>query len=251
MCQWTSAQPATHSMLPSLVHLLILEVEETELILLLLLLLILPFNGLFSRTNWVSRHQKRKPFWILLEQEMTGWQWHQLIHMQIICTSLETDNHASTSPLSFYRLDALPAVQPTVSKHWRKAQAEETEGTRNSWQSENASYMLLMPLWHQLTCTCNSFIRTSAGYISTKQTAKQLPGDGVQHVQQEWCSERWLAVDERCQTDNRQTHCLIIVWLQHDVTVGTAINHQAVSGTGRTRTCRLLSLASCGLWRLV
>jgi len=25
-----------------------------------------------------------------------GWQWHQLDHMQIICTSLQTDNHGST-----------------------------------------------------------------------------------------------------------------------------------------------------------
>jgi len=89
------------------------------LLLLLLLLLIHPFNGLFSRTTWVSRHQKGKPFWILLEQEMTGWQWHQLDHMQIICTSLQTDNHASNSPLSFFRLDALPAAQPTASKHQR------------------------------------------------------------------------------------------------------------------------------------
>ena len=32
-------------------------------------------------------------------QEMIGWQWHQLDHMQIICASLQTDNHASTSPL--------------------------------------------------------------------------------------------------------------------------------------------------------
>jgi len=31
-----------------------------------------PFNGLFSRTTWVSRHQKGKPFWILPEQEMMG-----------------------------------------------------------------------------------------------------------------------------------------------------------------------------------
>jgi len=36
--------------------------------------------------------------WILLEQEMMGWQWRQLDHMQIICTSLQTDNHTSTSP---------------------------------------------------------------------------------------------------------------------------------------------------------
>jgi len=37
-----------------------------------------PFNGLFSRTTWVSQRQKGKPFWILLEQEMMAWQWHQL-----------------------------------------------------------------------------------------------------------------------------------------------------------------------------
>ena len=42
---------------------------------------------------------------------MMGWQWHQLDHMQISCTSLRTDNHTSTSPLSFYRPDALPAAQ--------------------------------------------------------------------------------------------------------------------------------------------
>jgi len=50
---------------------------------------------------------------------MMGWQWHQLDHMQIICTLLQTDNHASISPLSFYRLAALPSAQPTVSKHWK------------------------------------------------------------------------------------------------------------------------------------
>jgi len=65
----------------------------------------------------VPESQKGKPFWILLEQEMMGWAWHQLDHMQIICISLLTDNRASTSPLSFYRPDALPAAQPTASKH--------------------------------------------------------------------------------------------------------------------------------------
>jgi len=49
------------------------------------------FNGLFSRTTWVRRHQKGKPFWILLEQEVTRWQLYQLNHMQIICTSLQTE----------------------------------------------------------------------------------------------------------------------------------------------------------------
>ena len=32
-----------------------------------------------------------------MTHEMTGWQWHQLDHMQVICTSLQTDNHANTS----------------------------------------------------------------------------------------------------------------------------------------------------------
>jgi len=60
-----------------------------------------PFNGPLSRTTRVSKRQ-----------------WHQLGHMQI-CTTLQTNNHASTPPLSFYRPDALLAAQPTVSKHWR------------------------------------------------------------------------------------------------------------------------------------
>ena len=33
---------------------------------------------------------------------MMEWQWHQLDHMQIICTSLQTDNQASTSPPDDY-----------------------------------------------------------------------------------------------------------------------------------------------------
>jgi len=75
-----------------------------------------PFNSFSCRTAWVSWHQKGKPFRTLLEQEMVGWQWHQLDHMLIICTSLQTDNHATTSPLRFYRHD-LPATQRTASKH--------------------------------------------------------------------------------------------------------------------------------------
>ena len=48
------------------------------------------------------------------EARESEWQWHQLGHMQV-CTSLPIDNHAHHS--LFYRPDALPAIQPTVSKH--------------------------------------------------------------------------------------------------------------------------------------
>jgi len=51
---------------------------------------------------------------------MMGWQWHQLDHMQIICTTLQTDNHAGTHHSFFYRPDALPDAQPTVSKQMVK-----------------------------------------------------------------------------------------------------------------------------------
>ena len=80
------------------------------------LLLLQPFNGLFSRTTWVSRYQKGKTNLDFTGARDSEWQWHQLGHMQV-CTSLQTDNHASTPPLVFYRPDALPAAQPTASKH--------------------------------------------------------------------------------------------------------------------------------------
>jgi len=49
------------------------------------------------------------------EARFSEWQWHQLGHMQVY-TSLQTDNRASTPPLSFLQ-DALPAAQPTTSQH--------------------------------------------------------------------------------------------------------------------------------------
>jgi len=75
-----------------------------------------PFNGPFSGTTQVSWYQKGKTNLDFTETRDSEWQWHQLGHMQV-CTSLQTDNHASTPPLSFYRPDALPAAQPTASKH--------------------------------------------------------------------------------------------------------------------------------------
>jgi len=88
-----------------------------------LLLLLHPFNGLFSRTTWVSRHPKGKPFWILLEQEMMGWQWHQQDHTQIICTSLQTDIHANISPVSFLQAGC-PSCCPTNSVKALKAEGD-------------------------------------------------------------------------------------------------------------------------------
>jgi len=61
-------------------------------------------------------YQKGKTNLDFTEARDSEWQWHQLGRMQV-CTSLQTDNQASTPPLSFYRLDAHPATQPTASKY--------------------------------------------------------------------------------------------------------------------------------------
>ena len=75
------------------------------------------FDGPFSGATQVSRYQKCETNLDFTEARDSEWQQHQLGHMQV-CISLQTDNHASTPPLKFfYRLDALPAAQPTASKH--------------------------------------------------------------------------------------------------------------------------------------
>jgi len=42
-----------------------------------------------------------------------GMQWHQLDHMQTICTSLQTDNNTTPHHSNVYRLEAFPDAQPT------------------------------------------------------------------------------------------------------------------------------------------
>ena len=71
------------------------------------------FKGPLSGTTQVNRYQKGKTNLDFPEARDSEWQWHQLGHMQI-CTSLQTDNHASTPPLSFL-LARCPSCHPTNS----------------------------------------------------------------------------------------------------------------------------------------
>jgi len=70
------------------------------------------FNGPFSGTTRVSQYQKGETNLDFTEARDSEWQWHHLSHIQV-CTSLQTDNHAS----KFFTGDALPAAKPTASKH--------------------------------------------------------------------------------------------------------------------------------------
>ena len=77
-----------------------------------------PFNGPLSGTTQVSRYQKGKTNLDFTEARDREWQWHQLG----ICKSAPRSRQITTPAPHrsvFYRPDALPAAQPTASKHWR------------------------------------------------------------------------------------------------------------------------------------
>ena len=78
-----------------------------------------PFNGRLSRTTRVSRYQKGKTNLDFTEARDSEWQWHQLGRMQV-CTSLQTDDHPSTPPLSFLQAGC-PSCRPTNSVKALKA----------------------------------------------------------------------------------------------------------------------------------
>jgi len=74
-----------------------------------------PFSGPLSGTTQVSQYQKGKN-----QSGDSEWQWNPLGHMQV-STSLQTDNHASTPPLSFLKAGC-PSCHPTNSVKALKAQ---------------------------------------------------------------------------------------------------------------------------------
>jgi len=78
-----------------------------------------PFHSHLSRTIQVSRYQKGKTNLDFTEARDSEWQRHQLGRMQV-CTSLQTDNHASTPPLSFLQAGC-PSCHPTNSVKALKA----------------------------------------------------------------------------------------------------------------------------------
>ena len=77
------------------------------------------FSGPFSGTTRVSQYQRGKTNLDFTDARDSEWQWHQLGHMQV-CTSLLTDNHTSTPPLSFLQAGC-PSCRPTNSVKALKA----------------------------------------------------------------------------------------------------------------------------------
>jgi len=85
----------------------------------------------------VSWYQKGKTNLDFTEARDSEWQWHQLGHMQV-CISFQTDDHASTPPLSFLQAGC-PSCHPT-----------------NSVKALKANLINLTPTPHQkLNCVVN------------------------------------------------------------------------------------------------
>ena len=94
-----------------------------------------PFNGSFHGTTQVSRDQKGKTNLDFTEARGSEWQCHQLGHMQV-CTSLQTDNHASTPPLKFFT-DRMPFLPPNQ-------QRQSTEGIWAKYMGQVPGIKLMM-----------------------------------------------------------------------------------------------------------
>ena len=80
-----------------------------------------PLNGPLSGTTWVSRYQKGKTNLDFTEARDSGicWAiWKSAPRSRQI--TMPAPHHSV-----FYRPDALPATQPTASKHWRQGQCNQ------------------------------------------------------------------------------------------------------------------------------
>jgi len=90
----------------------------------------------------VSRYQKGKTSLDFTGARDSEWQWHQLGHMQV-CTLLQTENHASTPPLSFLQAGC-PSCRPTNSvkalKASRKKTGKHTKTIKNLFKSKKTTY---------------------------------------------------------------------------------------------------------------
>jgi len=92
----------------------------------------------------VSHYQKGKTNLDFTEARDSEWQWHQLGHMQV-CTSHQTDNHTSTSPLSFFT-GRLPFLSPN--------------------QQHQSSEGIIMSHYNVLTSSQSSDVTAGVNHIS-------------------------------------------------------------------------------------
>jgi len=119
-----------------------------------------------SRTTWVRRYQKGKTSLYLNESRnvwVLGWQWHQLDHIQTVCSSPKTENHTNTRPIfTGLMLFLMPSQQ-----------CQSTEGKQKS-----SYFNYIEPL---LTLTCCSLAtvppKSQNVAVVTPDVEKVMPED--------------------------------------------------------------------------
>ena len=142
-----------------------------------------PFNGPFSGTTQVSRYQKGKTNLDFTEVRDSEWQWHQLGHMQV-CTLLQTDNHASTPPVSFLQAGCLSCSPTNTVKAlkealpcYRRVQLINTSTYRPLSAFRTQEITLLGDFGVSAACICHLTSCTSPSLIfqtTARNTALQL-----------------------------------------------------------------------------
>jgi len=118
-----------------------------------------PFNGPLSVIPWVGQYQKGKTNLDFTEARDSEWQWHQLGHMQV-CTSLQIDYHASTSPLIF--IGRMPFLSPNQ-------QRQSTEGNSHNC-SHNRAMLVFLAIWQHQSHASISWRAMVVGGISENTT---------------------------------------------------------------------------------
>ena len=100
--------------------------------------------------RWAST-RKVKPIWVLLKQETvsgSGIRW-------AICNSASRSRQITMPEPHrsvFYRPDALPAAQPTATKHWRQKVTKQHWIKKASWCDLQATCRIISPLmWTHMT----------------------------------------------------------------------------------------------------
>jgi len=116
-------------------------------------------------TTWVSWHQKGKPFWILLKQEImggSGTSW-------TICKSFAPHSIQTTTSVCisqfFYGPDAVPDTQPTVSKHWGHTGCILTDA--NTAVTEDAECKIVCLWWNAGLWSQASFGSSNVTVVNT------------------------------------------------------------------------------------
>jgi len=90
-----------------------------------------------------------------------GKQWHQLDHMQTICTSLQTDNHANTSSLNFYTL----MLFLTPNQQYQSTKGSQRHKTAN----EIMQQIQVETNWSAIVYYCND-ISVNTAHIKVKSS---------------------------------------------------------------------------------